>query len=145
MRSETVYAEVSSDSVDGITTVTSQFGVMAHNAPEVVLEKKELYLIQKCGFLIKSGTVDITVDDSVLNVEVGVYTAEIDNDDSTWCRRGSFRSNRNYAYIQYVFNEERGYPTVAYISVDQQVDLRITPAPDGYVYDTEDAVLRNIY
>ena len=54
---------MTSDREDGVTTVTSQFGVMAHNSGSIVLEKGTIFNTKNAAFLIKSGTVDISVDD----------------------------------------------------------------------------------
>ena len=139
---ETVYSDITSDREDGITTVTSQFGVMAHNGGSIILEKGTTFNTKNAAFLIKNGTVDINVDDSVLNVEDGIILQMIDNDDSIVGVDGeTSQATGVMPTFNTVFNEAEGYPTEAFISDgSSNGPFGFTEAPEGYVYDTEAAV-----
>lgn len=139
---ETVYSDITSDREDGVTTVTSQFGVMAHNSGSIVLEKGTIFNTKNAAFLIKNGTVDINVDNSFLNVEDGIILQMIDNDDSIVGVDGEkSQSTGIMPTFNTVFNEAEGYPTEAFISDGSSSGpFGVTEAPEGYVYDTEDAV-----
>lgn len=108
---EEVYSDITSDREDGNTTVTSQFGVMAHNSGEIILEKGTVFNTKNAAFLIKNGAVDINVDNSKVNVEDGIILQMIDNDDSIV---GVDSTGTSMPTFNTTFHEDAGYPTAAY-------------------------------
>lgn len=108
---EEIYSGITSDREDGSSTVTSQFGVMAHNDGDVTLEKGTVFNTKNAAFLIKNGAVNINVDDSELNVEDGTILQMIDNDDNIV---GVNPDGAVMPTFNTVFHEDAGYPTEAY-------------------------------
>lgn len=115
---ETVYNDVTSEREDGATTVTSQFGIMAHNGGMVTLEKGTVFNTKNAAFLIKDikeGDIKIAVDDSELNVEDGVILQMIDNDDNiVGVNVEQSLATGIMPTFNTVFNEAAGFPTEAF-------------------------------
>jgi hypothetical protein len=116
---ETVFNDIDSSREDGVTTVNSQFGVMAHDSGSVILEKGTVFNTKNAAFLIKSGVVDITVDDSKLNVEDGTILQMIDNDDTIVGANMNVDGYQGPVFNT-VFNEAEGYPTEPYTGTETQ-------------------------
>lgn len=108
---EKVYSDITSNREDGVTKVTSQFGVMAHDGGDIILEKGTVFNTKNAAFLIKNGVVDISVDDSILNVEDGIILQMIDNDDSAV---GVDPDGTVMPTFNTTYSEAEGYLTEAY-------------------------------
>lgn len=112
---ETIYNNIKSERAGRPTVVNSQFGVMAHNSGKIILEKDTEFHTKNAAFLIKSGQVDISVDDSTLDVEDGTILQMIDNDDSTVGVNVELSTELNtFPIFNTVFNEAAGYPATAF-------------------------------
>ena len=72
------------------TTINSDaFGFMAHNSGSLTITDNTVVNTDNATFLIKSGDVDLNVNDGAkINTKDGVILQMIDNDDSIrWCKK----------------------------------------------------------
>jgi len=125
------------------TTVSSQFGVMSHNAGEITINKGTVFDTKNATFLVKNGKNIITVDDSELNAEDGVLAQMIDNDDDAV---GAVNDGGSGPFFNTVFTENEGWPLVSgNTGIGEGIDATFTNVnlkgdmynATGYQYTTQ--------
>lgn len=125
------------------TTVSSQFGVMSHNAGEININNGTVFNTKNATFLGKNGRTIINVDGSELNAEDGILVQMIDNDDDVV---GTVSESGAGPIFNTVFTENEGWPLVSgNTNIGEGVEASFTNAnltgdmynATGYQYTTQ--------